>query len=56
MTKEQFKREMLYQMTLSIARTLLKDGLIFPDEFKKIDAFLKAKYNPVLGSLMADKP
>lgn len=56
MTKEQFKRETLYQTTLSIARAMLKGGLISPDEFDKTEEFLRAKYKPVLGSLRVDKP
>lgn len=37
MTPEQFEREKAYRVTLSIAKTMLKKGLITEQEYKKID-------------------
>ncbi len=56
MTNEQFKREKLYQATVSIARVMLRSGLISLSELAKIEAIMKAKYSPLLGSLKPDKP
>lgn len=51
MTEEQFRREMLYQATLSIARTMFRNDLISPSELAKIEAMLMAKYMPLVGGL-----
>ena len=51
MNKEQFDRERLYQATLSLARTMLKGGLITEDEFAIIDTKMREKYRPCLGTL-----
>ncbi len=56
MTEEQFRREELYQATLSVARAMLRSGLISPSELAKIDAIMKSKYTPPLGSLKSEKP
>lgn len=51
MTEEQFRREMLYQATLSIAHAMLRNSLISPSDLAKIEAMLKAKYMPLIGGL-----
>ena len=51
MTQEQFEREKAYRITLSIAKTLLKQGLITEQEYKKIDGMMLEKYRPLLGGL-----
>ena len=56
MTKEQFNRELLFQASLSIGRSMLMKKLISADEFNKITFLLKEKYRPLLGSLYCDKP
>lgn len=53
MSDEHFQREARYQASLSIAKALLRQGLISQDEYKTVDAFLLDKYRPVLGSLFA---
>ena len=55
MSKEQFRAERLYRMSLSVARTMLKKGIISEDEYSKIDAILLEKYRPVLSALLAGK-
>lgn len=52
MTQEQFEREKAYGVTLSIARSMLKSGLINEREYKKIDTMMLNKYRPILGSLL----
>ena len=51
MNKEQFERERLYQATLTLARTMLRRGLITEDELTIIDTKMREKYKPLLGTL-----
>ena len=51
MNKEQFERERLYQATLTLARTMLRRGLITEDELTIIDTKMRKKYRPLLGTL-----
>lgn len=53
MSDEHFQREARYQASLSIAKAMLRQGLISRYEFEKIEGFLLDKYRPVLGSLFA---
>ena len=53
MTKEQFEREKNYRISIYIAKSMLKQGLITKQEYKEIDTKLTKKYNPILGSLSA---
>lgn len=54
MSKEQMRREKLYQITMSIAKRMLADGLISKEEYTIIDTKMKEKYQPTLGTLFAD--
>lgn len=56
MTKEQFEAEKLYQSSLAIARTMLKKALVTEEEFNLIEASLREKYKPKLGTLIAYIP
>jgi hypothetical protein len=51
MSEEIFESERLYQATLSIARTMLRQGLITEDELAIIDTKMREKYRPLLGTL-----
>jgi hypothetical protein len=51
MTEEQFTREKLYQATLSIARAMLRTGLITISELAKIETTMQEKYRPLIGGL-----
>ena len=51
MTPEQFEMEKNYRLALTIAKTMLKNEMISPKEYRKIDAMLIAKYQPILGGL-----
>ncbi len=55
-SKEQFRAERLYQMSLSVAKSMLEKGIISKDEFTEIDTILLQKYRPTLGTLLAGKP
>ena len=54
MRKEQYRADMLYQVSLSVAKTLQAKGLITADEYAKIDTMLLAKYQPYLGRLLSE--
>lgn len=54
MNKEQMAHEKLYQTTMSIARTMLKNALISREEYAEIDTKMREKYRPSLGTLFAD--
>lgn len=54
MTKEQFQREKMYLTTMTIARNLLKNGIISEDEYHEIDTKFTNKYEPSLGTLFSD--
>ena len=54
MRKEQYRADMLYQVSLSVAKTMQAKGLITADEYAKIDTMLLAKYQPYLGRLISE--
>ncbi len=53
MGSEQFQNEKLYQGSLSIAKSLLKNGLISHEEYTKVEEYLLKKYRPIFGALFA---
>ena len=53
MTKEQFERESRYRAALSLAKVMLRDGLISGEEYGVIDTKLIEKYRPLFGGLCA---
>ena len=52
--KEQYRADMLYHMSLSVAKTMREKGLITADEYAEIDTMLLAKYQPYLGRLISE--
>jgi len=54
MTETQFRAEMQYQAAIALAKTLLKKGLLTPDEYAAIDAILLEKFRPCLGALLSE--
>ncbi len=56
MGEGEFRAELRYRMSLSVARALLEDGVIGEEEYREIDAILLEKHRPVLGTLLAGKP
>jgi hypothetical protein len=56
MTKEQFARERDYGAAVSIAKALLRAGLITEWEYRKIDTNFSRKYRPVIGGLRLENP
>jgi len=56
MDKEQFRAERLYQISLSIAKSMLEKGTISEEEYTQIDTILLKKYRPILGTLLSGNP
>ena len=55
-SKEEFRAERLYLMSISVAKSMLKKGVISEEEFMQIDTILLEKYRPTLGTLLSGKP
>ena len=51
-TSEELRNEKMYQTTMTIAKNLLKQGVICPEENAQIDTIMTEKNNPSLGSLL----
>ena len=49
-----FQNEMMYQTTMSLARKMLREGLISEEEYRQIDTIFLEKYQPVFGTLFSD--
>ena len=49
-----FQSERMYQATMSIARKMLRDGLISEDEYRQIDTMFIEKYKLKIGVLFVD--
>lgn len=54
MNKVQMRREKLYQVTMSMVRKMLADGLISKEKYAKIDIEMKEKYKPIFSTLFSD--
>ena len=54
MRKEQYRADMLYQVSLSVAKTMREQGLITADEYDEMDAMLLEKYQQYLGRLISE--
>ena len=54
MSKEQYRSDMLYQVHLSIAKSMREKGLITADEYAEIDTMIIEKYQPYLGKLLSE--
>ena len=51
--EDQFEREKLYQATMNMFRSMLKNGLINEEQYAIIDTKMLQKYQPLLGTLFA---
>ena len=56
MNEDQFEREKLYQATMNMFRSMLKNGLINEEQYAIIDTKMLQKYQPLLGTLFASQP
>ena len=55
MSEKEFRAELLYRMSLAVARSLLEEGTITEEEYSEIDTILLKKHRPILGTLLAGK-
>ena len=46
--------EMLYNLSLTVAKMLLKNNLITANEYAEIDTILRRKFTPTLSAFIAD--
>lgn len=53
LTGEQFEGELGYQASLSMAKSMLREGLISEGEYSEIDTSLRASFRPFLSELLA---
>ena len=53
MSEEMFNAEKIYRATMTIAKSMLKKGLITAEEYAIIDNKMLEKYRPVFGTLSA---
>lgn len=54
MSKEDMRREKLYQTTMHIARKMLRDGIISEEEYRRVDKIFLKKYKPIFGTLFSN--
>ena len=54
MSKEEGRREIVYQMTMTAARKMLEEGVVTREEYEKFDTNMRQKYEPIFGSLFTD--
>ena len=54
MSREEGKREIIYQMTMSAAQQMLEKGLISEEEYKQFDTKMQQKYSPIIGTLFSN--
>ena len=52
MTREQCEREKKYQAALAVAREMLKKEVINEEDFLRIEAKLRGKFQPILGGFL----
>ena len=53
MSEEMFNAEKLYQVTMTIAKSMLTKGIITSEEYAVIDTKMLEKYRPIFGTLLA---
>lgn len=54
MNQEEGRREIVFQMTMSMARQMLEKGMISNEEYKQFDTKMQQKYHPIFGTLFSD--
>ncbi|MDF2645359.1 MAG: hypothetical protein K0Q73_1164 [Paenibacillus sp.] len=54
MSEDQLRNEMLYQTSMSLARTMLEKGMISEEEYHEFDTIMLEKYHPIFGTLFSD--
>ena len=55
MDNEQFDRELKYQVSMSIVRSMLEKGLISMEDASKWQQRLIDRYNPPIGGIVSNR-
>lgn len=55
MNENQYRAEMLYYISISIAKSMLKKGIIDREVYSVIDTNLLKKYKPISAVLLSEK-
>ncbi len=55
MTKEEFDRELKYQVVMYFTKKMLMEALTTEDEYRQIDAICNERYKPATGNLLSGK-
>lgn len=53
MKNKEERDEMMYQVSISIAKRMLERNLITVSEFEKMNCILLEKYHPYIGELLS---
>ena len=54
MTKEEGRREIVYQMTMNVVRILMEEQCITKEQYKQFDEIMRQKYKPIFGGLFTN--
>ncbi|MCR5402938.1 MAG: hypothetical protein K6E91_03855 [Butyrivibrio sp.] len=54
MNKEEGRREIVFQMTMTVAKEMLEKGQITRQQYTEFNTKMKQKYKPIFGSLLFD--
>lgn len=54
MSKDEEKREIIFQMTMRCARELTEKGLLSKEEYAQFDTRMQQKWRPKIGGLFTD--
>ena len=54
LSTDEASREIIYQMTMSDARIILRDGYISRQEYDDFNTRMQQKYRPIFGTLFSD--
>lgn len=53
MSRDEGKREIVFQMSMSAAREMLGQGIITKAEYRHFEEKMREKYTPAIGALFA---
>lgn len=56
MNKEEIQAEKMYQLSHSVAKSMLTQGVISQESYCILQDKLLEKYRPILGTLLSGKP
>ena len=54
MSKQEFRNEYIYSVTMAHVRRMLEQGLISEEEYQEMNTRMKEKYHPVTDGLIAE--